>query len=191
MKNLLKAAKILSYLSHPLFTSLFLIISFSLTRYSTRQAMIIMAILIFGVVLPMNVVTYLGLRKGRFTDFDVSSRSQRSPLYIMVIITMLIASGAIYLLGLDRVLFSNCLITSLLLLTVYLINYRLKVSLHVSLNIFFCFILYQIHPYSAIAFALVLPLVAFSRLLLKRHTLAEVAAGVAVGLVFGGLLLMI
>jgi len=126
MKYLLKAATILSYLSHPLFTSLFIVVTFSLTRYSRQQSMMIMAILLLGVVLPMNLVTYLGVRKGRFDDFDVSTRSQRSPLLILLFIIMLIASGAIYLLGLDRVLFLNCLITSFLFLTVYLINFRLR-----------------------------------------------------------------
>jgi membrane-associated phospholipid phosphatase len=191
MKILLKAATILSYLSHPLFTSLFIVVTYSLTRYSRQQSMMIMTILLLGVVLPMNLVTYLGVRKGRFDDFDVSTRSQRSPLLIMLIIIMLIASGAIYLLGLDRVLFLNCLITSSLFLTVYLINFRLKVSLHVSLNIFFCFILYQIHPISAIALASILPLVAFSRVLLKRHTVSEVAVGTAIGTLFGSLTSMV
>jgi hypothetical protein len=149
-----------------------------------------MAILLLGVVLPMNLVTYLGVRKGRFDDFDVSTRSQRSPLLILLIIIMLIASGAIYLPGLDRVLFLNCLINTFLFLIVYLINFRLKVSLHFTLNIFFCSILDQIHPISAIALASILPVVAFSRVLLKRHTVSEVAVGTAIGMLFESLIFM-
>ncbi|MET0570721.1 MAG: hypothetical protein ABWZ79_04795 [Pedobacter agri] len=191
MKTLLRAASLVSWVTHPLFTSIFLIVAFSLNRYPVHQAMFIVALLVIGVMLPMNLVTYIGVKRGRLTNFDVSSRKQRTPLYFMVIVLMMTASCIIYAFDMDKQLFLSCLLISSLLSAINLINYFIKVSLHVSLNVFFCFIVYKLYPSSALFSAVLMPIVGFSRVLLGRHSQKEVILAGVVGLLFGATFLVL
>lgn len=51
-----------SWLTHPLFTSVFLVVAFSTYHYTRQQAMLIKAVPILSVVVPMNFITDVGVR---------------------------------------------------------------------------------------------------------------------------------
>lgn len=189
MKILKSTAKVLSWASHPLFTSCIIVIVFSMEKYSFSEAMLIMGILILGMIVPLNIFTYLKVKQGSYSDFDVSNRKQRSSLYIVVILIMLMVSFLLRSLQVDAQIVNSCFLTTILFIVVFILNFKIKLSLHVCLNTYFCFILYQISPITALIAAMILPLIALSRICLKRHSLSEVLTGSVVGICFGVILI--
>jgi len=133
-----------------------------------------------------NVVLYY-VRKNVFTDVDVSMRAQRPLLFkILVVFGVLYVTG-LYLLHAPRVLF--VMVFSLLfgVFFVSIINIRIKASLHVATMTALLLGLVLGYGINYAILLLLIPLVGWSRVKLKRHTVSETV----VGGVVGGLLLLI
>jgi hypothetical protein len=77
------------------------------------------------------------------------------------------------------------LLAFLLMITAQLVNYFVKSSLHISLNIFLAFLLFPISTIAGVLFAFFIFLIGWSRLVLNRHTVVEVLTGVLIGVTFG------
>ncbi len=135
--------------------------------------------LIFLMTIAQIVLYYV--RKNVFTDLDVSTRAQRPLLFrILVIFGVLYISG-LYLLHAPRVLY--VMVVSLLfgVSVVSIINMRIKASLHVAtLSALILGLVLGYGIYYAF-FLLLIPLVGWSRVKLKRHTVSEVVVGGVVG----------
>jgi membrane-associated phospholipid phosphatase len=152
------------------------------------NALFVSAFIVFGVVAPLAIRNYKKARAKVYTNFDVSDQQQRNSwfkfavgLFCLAVIVMLVTPQ-------DPKTRYSFLIAAGLLLASQLLNYYVKSSMHVSVNVFLGFMILTINPLAAIAmFLLILP-VAWSRLYLKRHTVAEVIAGGILGLTFGLLL---
>ncbi len=127
------------------------------------------------------VFIFVGVRRKIFTDWDVSVRKQRPVLFSFFLIL-----GVIYLLGLflfqaPRILF--IVTTSLLVgvLVVSAINIKIKASLHVAtVAALILGIVLGLGGYY-IFLLLVVPLVGWSRVKLKRHSVSETVVGGVVG----------
>jgi membrane-associated phospholipid phosphatase len=77
----------------------------------------------------------------------------------------------------------SCFLLMILFMSV--LNFKLKASLHAASSFFICMLILKVSPtvgVCALVFSLV---VAWSRLVLKRHTLPEIIAGSASGILFG------
>lgn len=127
------------------------------------------------------VFTLYGMKMKMFSDFDVTKRKERRPLYFFVIFL-----SFLYLLLL--VLFHGP--KSLMVLGVgvligaiifELVNRRLKASVHVaSVSAFMCTLALL---YGGVFFflPLLVPVIAWSRIHMKRHTFSEALMGGVVG----------
>jgi membrane-associated phospholipid phosphatase len=138
--------------------------------------------MIFLIAISFFVI--YGVHKKIFTDLDVSKRGQRPLLFIVgICMTLFYLCGLTFLNAPKILIFVTIgFIAGVLLLS--LINTRLKVSFHVttvSALLFALAIIYQGFYYLVL---LLIPLVAWARLKIKRHTLPETV----VGAVFGVLL---
>ncbi|MBP9791557.1 MAG: phosphatase PAP2 family protein, partial [Bacteroidia bacterium] len=79
----------------------------------------------------------------------------------------------------------NTVSAFLLLLTAQLMNFYIKSSMHTAFNLFLVFLILPMSSVFAILYLGFTFLIAWSRLVLKRHTLKEVVSGAIIGLVFG------
>jgi PAP2 superfamily. len=73
----------------------------------------------------------------------------------------------------------------MLLLTAQVVNIRVKASMHLAFHTFLGVLILYFNKNAGLGFLLFAPLLAWSRLHLKRHVKKEIFAGVALGAAFG------
>lgn len=133
-------------------------------------------------LLALTLFLAIAVRKGIFTNMDVSKREQR-PLLFMVCSIL----GIIYLIGLFQlngpVILKEIMVGIMLgILIVSFINTRLKASIHVATVSALLFSLAVVYNGYYLLLLALIPLVAWSRLKIKRHTLPETVVGGLLGI---------
>lgn len=174
-------ARLLSLVFHPLI--LFLPIPYIIILHATssiteaiRWTFISwLFIFIFGVIMLYQV------KRGTFTNLDVSRREQR-PLfffYFAIIAIIYILSLWIFHGPIVMILLTVGVLCGLVLLDV--INNKVKASIHVACvtSILFSFVILNGIAYSWVL--VIIPFVAWSRIKLHRHTVSEVITGAVFG----------
>lgn len=180
-----KLAAFISLIGHPLLT-IPLVATFLLFRFQAfEQALFAAALLIGGIILPLAIKMFLNARRGIYTNFDVSNQGQRQTWYVSALLLLLFATIVLLATGQPRTLCLSVLFSLLLLLVSQLVNYYIKSSLHVSLNLFLSFLLLPVIPWMGAAFIAFTLLIAWSRIILQRHTVPEVIAGSVIGSLVG------
>ena len=155
-----------------------------------REAALVVGLVVAGSILPMLWIIMRRVRSGAWTDHDVSVREQRTGMYPAA----LAVSGAsvllLYLSGSGRSILLGTVAVFILIAVSALVNTRLKVSLHTGFAAFTAVCLWPGSRPMGIAAAVVALAVAWSRLELRRHTLAEVVGGALLGAGIGAALVL-
>ena len=140
------------------------------------------ALLIACIVVPIALLMAYQVRRGRWENADASNRHERGVLYAVA--SLAVASILIVLV--TRVpqsyMVRGTLIAFVLLAVCAAANWRVKVSLHVAFAVYCAAALLAMRASAGWVALGALPLIAWSRLALARHTVLEVAAGSAIGL---------
>jgi hypothetical protein len=178
-------ARCVSWIGHPLvFISLSVAIIIIL-RLGNRAGLALLLTLLVTLILPMALLLFWGARTGRWSDADVSIRSERLRFYPRAISISAMAVITLWLLRAPAMALRGAVVTLFLLLVAALVNFRIKLSLHALFAFYSAIILFVVHPVvGAIAFALAF-LVFWSRLYLGRHDLLETLVGASLGLLGG------
>jgi membrane-associated phospholipid phosphatase len=181
-RQITRVARYVSIIGHPFIVLPAAVYTSAAMRSGEPGAGVQLAIM-FGAV---SLGILLGIRTGRFNNFDVSDRERRPRFYLLV-------TAATLALGLwhreEPETLRACLVAGALLMVSGAINRWVKVSLHTAFALYAAGLL---GAWSvtlgllALAFA---PAIAWSRVHLGRHSLREVVFGAIVGLVAGGVLL--
>ena len=154
-------------------------------RLANRAGFALLLTLLATLILPMALLLFWGARTGRWSDADVSIRSERVRFYLRAIPISAMAVIALWLLRAPAMALHGAVVTLFLLLVAALVNFRIKLSLHALFAFYSAIILFVVHPVvGAIAFALAF-LVFWSRLYLGRHDLLETLVGASLGLLGG------
>lgn len=166
------AARLISIAAHPLVISP---LTVALASRDWRLTLLVVA----GTMLPMTGIILWKLRRGVWSDFDVSRRDQRSGLYRVAI--PLFALTAL-LAPLPSPFRRSMLAVVVVLVIAYAGDRFLKTSLHMLFFSFCAVILARVFPWSpALLFAVAASL-AWSRWHLGHHTPRELVAGTVLGL---------
>jgi membrane-associated phospholipid phosphatase len=179
-------AKIISIVGHPLLViPVFAIIA--LFKYeNTQKAITLSGLIVGGLIVPMVVKMYCGYRKGTYTNFDVSDQVERKTWYSLPIILLTIFTLYLFVTEQERNLRLAILLSLILLISSKLINNYIKISLHASFGAYIAMLAFPllglIYGSLFLLFAL---LVACARVVLGRHTVIEVVAGLVLGLILG------
>ncbi len=136
-------------------------------------------------VLPMLAVTAIRVRRGTWSDFDVSDRSQRSGLYRVGLPLTLIAAFVLARTGASSGVLRGTWIVAAMLLAGLMLGTFLKTSLHMMFAAYCAVLIVEQYPLSAPALVALLLALGWSRRVLDRHTLLEVIAGTVIGLIGG------
>jgi membrane-associated phospholipid phosphatase len=138
--------------------------------------------------IAMTVAVVVGVKAGRFNDFDVSERSRRPGFYVLII-------GGTVALGFwlrdEPEAFGACVVAAAVLVVCGVVNRWMKPSLHAA------FSLYAVGLWGAWSIAAglaaipVAAAIAWSRIRLHRHTPREVVVGTGIGLVAASAILML
>jgi membrane-associated phospholipid phosphatase len=186
-----RIATIISWAAHPVVT-LPLFAVYALFRNEPREKAIQLSAMVVGVVfLPLILKTLYGARRGRYTNLDVSNREQRKKWYWLPNLLLLSLTVYFFLTPQRADLRYAFLFAWLLMQTSQLVNFRLKTSLHVGFHAYFVCLLYNLLPQWGIFALFTIPFMAWSRVTLGRHSLAEVSCGALLGLLAGGTFLWV
>lgn len=182
---LYKTAKVLSVVGHPLLTLSLFSMYVAFQKLPLNNAVTVTGLLIGGVAIPIAWQNYRRVRRGQYTNFDVSDQRQRAQFYPVLIGLMALVTALLFATGQPLAFGYGAVCLLGLLLVSYGINRFIKVSLHTSLSIFLTWAVYSLSPLFGVVMGVLAVLVALSRLVLKRHTLTEILVGALVGLITG------
>jgi len=137
-------------------------------------------------ILPPTLYVLSLLKKGLIKDFHMNIRNERVKPLLVMIINTLIGAGIFYVLGTPKffIVFTLCCLISILLM--FFITLSWKLSGHGLAAGALCVILISTMQEAAIPFTVIVPLIAWSRVKLNRHTVLQTVSGVILGfLTFG------
>jgi len=127
------------------------------------------------------------VHRGRWAHVDASHPAERSQLNLVLAGLLCAAAALLWALGQPPAVAAGPLLAALLVLLTHALRRRLKVSLHAAFALFAAALVWPHLPGTLAIGALALG-VAWSRLVLRRHTLAEVLTGLWLGAAFGAAL---
>jgi membrane-associated phospholipid phosphatase len=180
-----KIANLISVFGHPLLTGP-LFTTIALFYYEDpSKALWISALIFGGVFIPISIKMYRGAKSGEYTNFDVSEQRQRQSWYIWATGLFFMLYVVLWVTGQSHGLKAVVQLTLLLMITAQLVNFFIKSSLHMSLNVFMMFLIFPISVVAGVLFCCFIFLVGWSRITLGRHTVKEVLTGALIGLIFG------
>lgn len=114
---------------------------------------------------------------------DASLSSARPILYLTMLTVLLLSSAYFQFVEHSAFLVRGSLVTATMVAVAAMLNRWLRLSLHVAFAVYSGLILTHIQPACGLPILLLAPVLAWSRLVLLRHTLPEVIGGSILGLV--------
>lgn len=136
--------------------------------------------LFFAILGPVLVILWM-VHKGKLSDFDIYFRDQRLVPYITIISCSVIAATSMILARAPVMQIGFAIVSLLQTIALFVINTRWKISAHSSSSASFSILMLYLNGSHAIASLFLVPLVIWSRVLLKRHTFWQTIAGSALG----------
>jgi hypothetical protein len=177
-------ARVLSVVLHPfaVFAALALLAAWRLDRAAFGRTAIGMAV----VIAVMAVFIAQRRRSGRWTTVDASHKRDRPLLYALML-ALLVGYGW-WMGGAASPAVAGLIAVGAMVFTAAVLNRWIKLSLHMASLAFAGVAALSLVRVIGIAALLLLPLLAWSRLKMRRHTPAEVIGGAILGLAFGCML---
>lgn len=178
-------ASVVSLLFNP--ALFFLIIPFFVVYKETASGFYALKWVFFSSLFIFLGVLYflVGRIRGTFSDFDISKKEERKPFYFFAwFLAVIYLLTAVFLKGIFFPLSIVAIGIVLGLMVFEFVNNRVKASVHVGTACAFVItvgILYGNSVFSLIFW--IVPLIAWSRLELKRHSLGEAVIGGMLGTV--------
>ena len=145
-------------------------------------------VFVFGMVLPPTALLWWAVKSKRVRDWDVSDRKQRIPVLLVTLLFLSIDLLLIRFVG-------NAALESLLVVFIiwfvgfFAITLRWKISGHVGITTVGSVLLVLWFGASWWPIFLTIPLVAWSRIAMGKHTLNEVIGGLVYSILFFSFLL--
>jgi membrane-associated phospholipid phosphatase len=177
----LETAKFISMVAHPPVISIptFIILNYFLAGPDQFVVPTLISI-IFGALIPIS--TSLILIKKMHTDLEITDRTKRTVPLIFAICSYLLGFLVLLWFGAPAIVSVLMLIYGTNTLIILIINFYWKISIH-AMGIAgpTAAFIFTFGPVGIII-GLIIPLVMWSRLKLKKHTLSQVIAGSVLGL---------
>ena len=180
-----KIAQLVSVAGHPLLTIPLYAAFVLFTFEDVKTASFNSAIIIGCIFIPLILRLYLKSRNGSYTNFDVSDRKQRKSIFFFIIPLLSVVTATVFITGQSRNLCLSLLFALVLVVISQLVNLFIKSSMHVSFHLYLSFLVMTLNYRVGVIVLLIGVPIAWSRMVLGRHTLKEVVFGGAIGLTVG------
>ncbi|MGV4413520.1 phosphatase PAP2 family protein [Chryseobacterium sp. T1] len=178
---LITLSKVISNFFNPLVSLLIYFWYYSSEHYSISEAWSRLLPILLILVLPVIAWITWNVKTGKYTNMDVSNRKQRNSLYVIIII--LSAAYLLYEYYFLEIFDLSIFLLAMLLILMQISNFFIKSSMHTALNIYVAALFFKLNPYIGIFWLLLSIIIGITRIILKRHTKAEVIAGASIALV--------
>jgi membrane-associated phospholipid phosphatase len=135
-----------------------------------------------AISVPVLYVWWL-LRRGEISDFHIPLREQRYRPFLFTLVSSALALGVLAAGGAPRLLVVLATAAWVQGVILFLVTLRWKISAHCAAMASLATLAVGLLGAMAMPVLATVPLVAWSRLRLERHTLAQTVAGTALGIV--------
>jgi membrane-associated phospholipid phosphatase len=181
-KAKIKFAKLISAITHPPLIAIptFILINISLLGLNDFIFVNIIC-LIFAAILP--IFTSLILIKKMKTDIDITDRTKRTLPLFFAVCSYLIGFFVLYIIDAPAITTALMLIYSSNTLIILLINLSWKISIHAMGVAGPTAALIYLFGLPGVIFGLTIPMVMWSRVVLRKHSILQVLAGSVLGLI--------
>jgi membrane-associated phospholipid phosphatase len=171
-------AKRLSQVFHPCTISIpSLLLAIYLETGKFLQAILWVSVFVAAFLIPFLLFIAMMVKKGRYSDLDVSIREQRHGLYVIAGVSLLLLLGTFTLGGAPPV-GRACAYAAVVGTTLSAIfNIFSKISVHAMTTAGCAAVLFHQSPFIGLALAIASALVGWSRVYLRRHTWTQVICG--------------
>ena len=180
-----RVAKYITIIGHPFVTFSFFVIIVMFASEGFYKALLIIFLIDGCLIMPNVIRNHIKTRKGEYTNFDVSVRTQRHSMYLFAMPLMLIIIMVLFCTGQSINLCLGVLFGLLLIFVSFIVNFFVKSSMHVSLTIYLSFLVIPLNIMIGIIIMLLTAAIGWSRVELKRHTIKEVCVGAIIGFIIG------
>ncbi len=182
IKSEKKIARLISDITQPPVVSIpiFAIINYVLLGFN-NSLVITMICWIFGAFLP--ITTSLILIRKMHTDLDITDRTKRTLPLFFAVCSYLIGFLVLLSMGAPALTTALMFIYSSNTLIILFINLSWKISIHTMGVAGPAVVLTYLFGILGLLFGLLIPLVMWSRVELKKHTISQVLAGGLAGIV--------
>lgn len=178
-------AEIISFLFHPVLFVLFIpfLVVYKYTAsgiYALKWQVFSSTFLLLGIILFI-----LGRIKGVFQDIDLSKKEDRTKFFILVLVLSLFyILLSIYLSGVFSPLPVIVIGLCFGVLAFYIMNFLMKPSMHMAVACAYVITVGLLYGWLPLILAIcILPVVAWARIVLGKHTLQEILAGGLIGVI--------
>lgn len=176
-------AKFISFILNPILVLLF--VPFALI-YSNTGDLYIASMWTFYTaffLLAITVFILYCVQRKIFTDMDVSKKEQRPLLFLVSIISALLYLSGLFLFHGPFILFVIAFGIIFGIFVASIINTKIKASIHVATVSALIFAVAMTYDGYYRLLLLLIPLVAWARVRIKRHTRSETIVGGALGII--------
>ena len=184
-RSLKELARWVSIVAHP-FVMVALLVAVPAMRNASGNPVQSVLLVIIAVVVPMLVLMFRQVRRGRWSDADASKRSDRPVLFMVALAGLIAALGWLRLNDPESFLVRGFLVVAaFLLVSALLTRWAVKLSLHVAFAALTTTTLCLLGSTVGYVLIAVVPVVAWSRLALARHRVHELLVGLILGVMTG------
>jgi hypothetical protein len=177
-------ARWISILAHP-FVMATLLVAVPAMRQSSGSAIRPVLLVVVAVVVPIAVLMFRQVRRGRWSNVDASNPSERPMLFGVGLAGLVAALGWLLLYDPRSFLVRGLLVVAAFLLVAALLTRWIKLSLHVAFAALTATTLCLLGSAIGYALAVVVPVLFWSRIVLARHRVMELVVGLVLGVLAG------
>lgn len=178
------AARALSLIGHPALLVPAAVVQGASIRQAPVQVVLVATAVSLLLALVVVVYSLVRVRAGRWSHVDASLPQERTQLNLFAAPLLFVAATVLWWLGQPQAIVLGLALGGALVVCAHLLRHRLKLSLHAGFAAFSALLLWP--SYLGMLSLLLLAVgVAWSRLVLSRHTPQEVALGLLAGATAG------
>jgi hypothetical protein len=177
-------ARWVSILAHP-FVMVALLVAVPAMGRSFGNALQSVLLVVIAVMVPIAVLMFRQVRRGRWSNVDASNPSERPALFVVALVGLVGALGWLLLNDPQSFLVRGIRVAAAFLLLTALLSHWVKLSLHVAFAALTATALCLLGSWVGYALTAVVPVVFWSRIALARHSVHELLVGLVLGVLTG------
>ncbi len=178
--RLTQLARVISRVASPPFLTTIIMLVTAIALKSKSAWFWCLEAVMVNILIPSLYIFILS-RKGRVTDFDVYLRQQRSKPYIFSLVCMGFSLILMFAFQAPVLIILISVISVVQTLMMFGINHYWKISAHVATSSAFAVIFWMLMGIWGLWMFFLVPLVAWSRIRMQRHTIAQTVGGGLLG----------
>jgi hypothetical protein len=174
-----RLAQVISILLGPFVWPITLIVIIFRSGLSTQQITVLLPIvLLLQVGIPYFYI-FRAYKLKKISDLDITKREERYKTMIITCISFVSSLLFIHFFG-NSLLLKLSIMTLMILVINTIITFSWKISLHMTLNVISALIINYLYHWQLPFLYLSIPLIFWSRLYLKKHTIMQLIGGLVI-----------